>query len=242
MALKTLDTYTLKARYYPTMIVIAPLCLVILSLAAGEYNLLKSLGAALVSGLGLGLLMDQIGRDGGRNKEPRLFEQWGGKPTTRYLRHRDASIEAPTKARYHRILGSLLPDLDIPSKKQETEDPARADEIYASCTDYLREVTRADHDRFPLVFQENCNYGFRRNLWGMLPAGLILSVAGTLSCGTVLAYRIYFGQSWLLQAISTMICGTLALFWIFRFNADWGRTAADAYARRLLEACDSLKR
>ncbi len=242
MAFKTFDTYTLKARYYPTLIVIAPLCLVVLSLAAGRYDLVKSFAAAAVSGLGLGLLMDQVGRDGGRNKEPRLFAQLGGKPTTVYLRHRDPTIEAPTKARYHKILGRLLPDLDIPSKDREIKEPGRADEIYASCADYLREITRADHARFPLVFQENCNYGFRRNLWGMRPAGTVISLAATFVCGVTLFYKIPAGKgSLLITAVSTLICAALAFLWIFRFNTRWVHIATDAYARRLLEACDSLR-
>jgi len=242
MAFKTFDTYTLKARYYPTMIVIAPLCLVILSLAAGRFDLLKSLAAAAISGLGLGLVMDQTGRDGGRNKEPRLFEQWCGKPSTVYLRHRDSAINTPTKARYHKILGRLLPDLEMPSKDQEIKDPGRADEIFASCADYLREITRADHIRFPLVFQENCNYGFRRNLWGMRPAGVAISLVSTAVCGTLLFYEIRSGnESLLIKGVSTLICAVLSFLWIFRFNTRWVRIAADAYARRLLEVCDSIR-
>lgn len=242
MAFKTFDTYTLKARYYPTMIVIAPLCLLILSLAAGRFDLLKSLAAAVISGLGLGLLMDQTGRDRGRNKQPWLFEQWGGKPTTVYLRHRDSAIKAPTKARYHKILARLLPDLEMPSKDQETKDPGRADEIYASCADYLREITRADHAQFPLVHQENCNYGFRRNLWGMRPAGIAISLVSTAACGTLLFYEIRSGNEFLMiTAISVLICAVLYFLWIFRFNTRWVWIAADAYARRLLEACDSLR-
>jgi hypothetical protein len=90
------------------------------------------------------------------------------------------------------------------------------------------------------VFQENCNYGFRRNLWGMRPAGLPLSTACTLACDAILFYKICSAQSWVIPAVTTMVCAILAFLWIFRFSADWVRTAADAYAQRLLEACDSL--
>ena len=39
----------------------------------------------------------------------------------------------------------------------------------------LREATR-DTSRFPLVFAENANYGFRRNLWGLRPIGTGVAV------------------------------------------------------------------
>ena len=146
MELKALDSYTVKARYYPTMIVVAPMCLIVLSLASGQLNLLKSLGVVIVSGLGLAFVMDQVGRDSGRNKQPQLFRQWGGVPTNVLLRHQDQTIEAPTKARYHGILSKLLPDLDMPSEQQEVENPSQADEVYASCTEFLKEATR-DHAR-----------------------------------------------------------------------------------------------
>lgn len=239
MSLHTLDTYTIMTRYYPTLIVIAPLCLAVLSLVADQYGLIKGLAAAAISGLGLGLLMDQLGRDKGRNKQEQLFQEWGGPPTTRYLRHKDPNIQTPTKARYHKILGKLLPDLKIPSKEEETKDPARADQIYASCVDYLRQATR-DQQKFFLVFQENCNYGFRRNLWGMRPFGTIISLIGAASCAAVLAYKVQIDQPYLAAAICTLLNVTLSFFWIFCFNSNWVAIAADAYARRLLEACDSL--
>ena len=46
--------------------------------------------------------------------------------------------------------------------------------------------TRID-PKFPLVFEENCNYGFRRNMYGMRLIGL--SVASI--CATALGFSIY---------------------------------------------------
>lgn len=204
-----------------------------------EYGLLSGLPVTLLSGLGLGLLMDQVGRDLGRKKQSRLFAKWGGMPTTVYLRHRDAHINPASKARYHTILNDLLPDLALPSKEQEREDPDQADEVYASCADFLRERTR-DKDRFPLVFQENCNYGFRRNLWGMRLIGATLAVLGTLVCFMILALNIKTGKNFSIALICTIINAPLALLWMFCFNPEWVYIAADAYARRLLEASESL--
>ena len=224
---------------YPTLIAVAPICLCFLPLVVEEYGLLSGLPVTLVSGLGLGLLMDQVGRDMGRKKQSRLFGKWGGMPTTVYLRHKDAHINPVSKSRYHTILTGLLPDLALPSKEQERKDPDQADAIYSSCADFLRERTR-DKDRFPLVFQENCNYGFRRNLWCMRPIGTTLAVLGTLACFMILVCNIKTGQNFSIALICFTINAPLAFLWLFRFNPDWVQIAADAYARRLLEACDSF--
>lgn len=240
MEFKAMDAYTLKARYYPTSIVVAPLCLLVLALAAGQLDLWRSLGIAVVSGLGLAFVMDQIGRDGGRKSQPFLFRNWGGPPTTILLRHSDRIIDQRTKARYHRVLATLLPDLAIPTEEKEAEKPEDADAIYASCTEYLKENTR-DHTRFPLVFQENSNYGFRRNLWGMKPGGIAVAVIGTVGCASVLVYRLDGSpSSWLVPATSTVIAAVLLSLWIFRFTPAWVKMTAFAYARQLIASCDSL--
>ena len=72
MNMRAFDAYSLKARYYPTVIVIAPGCLVVMAAATSSWTLLTSFGVALVSALGLAFLMDQVGRDQGKKKEPLL--------------------------------------------------------------------------------------------------------------------------------------------------------------------------
>lgn len=42
------------------------------------------------------------------------------------------------------------------------------------------EVT-PDHRKFPLVIEENINYGFRRTFWGMKPYGLTIAGLFTLA-------------------------------------------------------------
>ena len=163
----------------------------------------------------------------------------GGIPTIMLLRHRDQTIEAPTKARYHHILSKMIPDVDLPSKQKEIENPSEADEVYASCTEFLKEATR-DHVKFSLVFQENSNYGFRRNLWGMRAAGLVVSAIGTVACGAVFVYRLRQpANAWLVSAVSALISAVLLFLWTCRFTPSWVRMTAFAYARQLLAACDS---
>lgn len=240
MEFSAFDSYTLKARYYPTVIVVAPLCLAVLSWAYAQFDFLTSLGAAAVSGLGLAFVMDQVGRDGGRNKQGRLFGLWGGVPTTLMLRHADQTLEPPSKSRYHKFLAKKLPDIDIPTKEAEVHDPASADAVYSSCVEYLKVATR-DHAQFPLVFQENINYGFRRNLWGMRPAGIATSLAGTAASAAAWIALHDRGAiaDGVVAGVATGISAMLASFWMLRFTPSWVRTTAFAYARQLLASCDS---
>lgn len=48
-------------------------------------------------------LMAQVARDLGEKKELALFRSWGGKPTTRFLRHRDAPNKAVLLRRHQKL-------------------------------------------------------------------------------------------------------------------------------------------
>ncbi len=83
---RMLDQYTVRARLLPALLVALPAGVATLAWFPDGI-----LGWGPVWGLvawsGGTLLLAQLGRDAGKRKEPRLFELWGGKPTTRMLRH-----------------------------------------------------------------------------------------------------------------------------------------------------------
>jgi len=234
----TSNAYVRRARLEPALIVALPLGLATLAWSPGGvfgWGLVWSLfvfcgGTALAA---------QVARDSGKRKEPVLFQMWGGKPTTRLLRHRDA----PNKIvllRRHQKLQSLMSGIQIPTEKQEEINPRAADEVYDACSAYLLEKTR-DKTHFDLVFEENCNYGFRRNLWGMKYLGITTSAIG------VVAIALLFILNYQARAASppiAAVCGAinlaLMLGWLFWFTPRWVRVAADAYAERLLAACENL--
>lgn len=228
------DAYSRNARLKPALIAILPAGLTVLSWSpaiAGAWSVLWT----LIVWSGGTLLLAQMGRDLGKKKEPFLYNLWGGKPSTRMLRHHDAPNKT-TLQRRHDKLRKLISGIVIPSSQEETADPAGADDVYESCVTYLRTVTR-DVKKFPLVFEENCNYGFRRNLWGMKPIGVALSLLGTI----VLSVTILMSTaiSWLLMF--GLVMNLLFLVgWLLWFTSSWVRIPADAYAERLLEACDKI--
>src|SRR5205814_9836356 len=127
------------------------------------------------------LVLAQFTRDAGKRVEPELFALWGGSPTTRLLRHRDASNRT-TLERWHGRLRMLMETVRIPTQAEEAADPQGADQVYQSCVAFLKERTR-DHSKFALVFAENCSYGFRRNTWGLRRIGISSTLVGMVVVG-----------------------------------------------------------
>lgn len=232
------NPYVRRARLQPAMLVALPLGLATFALWP---NGIVGWGAAwsLFVFCGGTALMAQMGRDLGRQKEPALYESWGGKPTTQLLRHRGAKNKILLRRR-HQKLQSLLTDIRIPTATEEETDPLAADDAYDSCTAFLLEMTR-QKEKFPLVFEELCNYGFRRNLWGMKSLGVMTSAVGTSAVAVVIGLGYRTG---LVPPPIVLACGILNLLlllgWLFWFTPSWVRIAAYAYAERLLASCESL--
>src|SRR5437016_6049647 len=157
-----LDSYGTRARLAPALLVGLPLALPIGALGVGD-NPAWSFLWSLITYCGGSLLLAEFGRDVGREKQANLFVSWGGTPTTRMLRWREAG-NVVTLARYHQKIRELLPRQHIPTSEEEARDPAGADHVYADVTAFLRAQTR-DREQFSLLFEENCTFGFRRNLW-----------------------------------------------------------------------------
>jgi hypothetical protein len=230
------DRYSRSARLIPALITAIPGALVIV----GAGIRLSAIGTLIVTPLvamGLIHLLSQLARDRGRDLQPTLFAQWGGAPTTARLRHRDTAINRVTKMRYH-AKGSVVLGIPFPTEREELDNPDAADEVYQSFVDYLRDHTR-DSAAFPLVLEENINFGFRRNLLGLRFLGLPLSVVG---CGINfwLLFRSGTTMDKAVELIALLISLGLWYFWLFVCTTEWVRPTADAYSLRLLECSERL--
>ena len=230
--------YTRRARLSPALIVALPLGLTVLSWSPDGLKSWMTLWSLFVWTGGTALVA-QLARDSGREKEKKLFELWGGKPTTQMLRIA-GSENKMLAVRRHAILQKLFPDLHIPSEGEEAADPASADDIYDLCVRSLLERTR-DQKKFNLVFEENCNYGFRRNLLGMKRLGVAICLVGILSSIFGVVTRIQTGTlipAVSYAAIACILC--LLLFWIGRCSPNFVKITAYAYAERLLASSELL--
>lgn len=232
------DKYTRRARLEPALLVALPAGIAVLGSLTAVPWWVATLWSVMTWGGGVAFAT-QIARDQGKRKEPGLFASWGGKPTTRLLRHRGSPNHALLERR-HKKLHKLVPELKLPTVEEEAQDPTRADEVYEAHVARLLEKTR-NQTKFPLVFEENCNYGFRRNLWGMRPVGLTVAAVGTAVAGYPVL-RVLFERSAppMLGLTCLLINALLLLGWSFIIKRDWVRLPAEAYAERLLASCEDL--
>lgn len=236
--LSRVDTYSLKARLWPVLLHFLPLGLAVIAWFPEKFA-----GWGLLLGVatpcGLTALLTELGRDQGKKKEPWLFERWGGMPTTQLLRHRDSTLDANTKTRYHKKLGVLIPDIQMPSPRKEKASPLAADQVYESCGRFLRQRTR-DKQQFPLVFKELVSYGLRRNLWGMKPSGLLVALIGLVA--SIVPFVATLSDRVPPAAVVASILNLfLLVWWALRITPDWVRLAGFAYAHALLAACEILR-
>jgi hypothetical protein len=179
VATKVTDPYERPARLYPALLALLPLLALVMLLYGPKATALTGAVTIAVSCGGL-YLTTNLCRESGKRLEENLYREWGGKPTTQLLRHRDNTIEGVTKRRYHVFLSSKI-DVPFPDKDQEANNPVAADEVYQSGVRWLLNHTRPeDNKKFDLIFKENVAYGFRRNALGVKPFGLVISVGSLL--------------------------------------------------------------
>lgn len=237
-AIRMIDPYERKARVYPALVVALPCTLLGIAIGLTEAAWWSSMVGGVV-GSGFFVITAQVGRHAGKRKEAQLFESWGGKPTTRLLRHA-GGINPVRLERIHDQLEDLT-GISLPRADDESADPARADDIYETAMDVLRDLTRSP-EQFPLVFKELCNYGFRRNLWGLRPWGVATSLVGI----SLSAVWLWLGSRGILatrQGAATLVLlasVAMTLAWSVLVTPRWVEQTAVAYAERMLDAVGHL--
>jgi hypothetical protein len=233
------DGYERKARLYPALLLIAPVVAAGVAMLSARLSVLQSLAAAIV-GCGGAFLLTQLARDSGKNREKALSAKWGGLPSITIFRHRDPRLDSITKARYHNKLSALVKEVKPPTIEQEQSNPGAADAVYSAWSNFLRVNTR-DSKKFALLFQENINYGYRRNVWGLKRLGIVACVLSAAACGARL-WQVRQTTGRLDEALGAagIFAVVLLLLWLFRFTPRWVRVPADAYAHRLAESAEIL--
>jgi hypothetical protein len=230
-----LDTYSFYARLVPVILVILPAATAVAAWIPAASLPKASMWMTPITVV-IAFFLAQLGRDAGKRAEPKLWNSWGGAPTTRRLRHSAPDVNPVIRERQHRKLSELL-RITFPSAEEEAENPSQADSVYETAIQFLRERTRNS----PLVFKENVSYGFRRNLWAMKPAGTVLSIAGTaIAAGVAIVRYVGGDENWAVSAVLGIVNACFTAWWLVRINPNWVRLAAEAYAERLLASCEAL--
>ena len=239
------DPYDRKARLAPALLCALPL-FVSLLLLVPEVGAIWGAVGGLILYCGGAKFLTQVGRDRGKVQEPTLYASWGGKPSVAMLRHSDTRLNAPTKNRYRAFLQRAVPGLALASPEEEKINPKAAEDGYESANSWLLAQTR-DRERFGLLFAENINYGFRRNVWALKPWAFALEAIALVAVALV-ALESWTGElSTTCRAVSVELWASLvfilvhASFFALKIRPAWIRLAADAYAQQLLAACDALE-
>lgn len=226
-----IDRYTLTARFLPAVIIAAPPGAAIHAWL--PYTLTWSKGVAATAAVAaLAYILSHATRCAGRRLEDKLWACWGGPPSTIMLRHSDTHIDPVTKARYHQGLVKLGALAAMPDPETERANPIAADNSYSAAITWLQGRTR-HRKEYPLVFEQNVNYGFMRNLLACKPWALAVSL---VSLATIVT-AFWFGR---MPVVEAMIAGGVALYLACAVTDRALRYIADAYAYNILEVVDHL--
>ena len=240
-----LNPYDRKARLRPALLCALPVFVSVV-LMIPDFGPIWAAVGGLILYCGGTMFLTQIGRDRGKALEPMLFQLWGGKPSVAMLRHRDTRLPKSTKKRYHAFLNRAVPGLKLASLKDEQESPEKADDGYEGATSWLLANTR-DRELFDLIFRENINYGFRRNIWALKPWAFVVEGLAIFLVA-VIVYNSWTGEiATTIQTIGMQVWMSVALIIVhifafsFKIRRKWIQLTAESYAQQLLAACDTLQ-
>ncbi len=240
------NRYSLVARVYPALLALAPILWSAVVLFPKLLSDFRSWSSSILA-IGCSLyLLASISRACGKKAERKLYEVWGGWPTTMLLRHRDTTIDPITKARYHKGLLALQGVGHMPTVNEEISDPIHADNVYWSATKHLIELRRSPKNH--LLEYENASYGFRRNLFGL--KWLSVSIAFVAATVTALVWWAALKKPIDVLAVEASIVkypylpvlmaadlGYLTLIGLM-IDGEFVRQAADEYAFALLRTLE----
>jgi hypothetical protein len=159
-----------------------------------------------------------------------LYESWGGKPTDQLLQSGPVAQRDSWRAAVETVAGKQLPTVGQVDQGSQ----------YDAAVKVVISKTRAK--QFKLVFSENRNYGYERNLYGLRNLGRILAGAFLVLSGIAVGLLISVGHrktraEWLIGL--TALAGLL-LLWTLLPSRERTRTTAFKYAEQLLDAAVEL--
>lgn len=236
--LKFVDAYTARARLLPGLLTVLPLAATVYAWDPGNPLGWNGLGG-LILGSGGTILLSFVARDLGKSAENKLYTKWGGRPTELALMH-SGRMHATLRARRLAAIRVLFPDVALPTPRHESED---RDAVYAQFTAIIQLlIARArDQKQFPLLFEELCNYGFRRNMFGLrwIGRGVALFVSVALGLKLIGVFGAHTYLPVMSLGIEAVNVAMLAV-WSFWVKEAAVRRGSDLYADRLFETLDTV--
>ncbi|MFE9308143.1 hypothetical protein ACFYM5_10630 [Streptomyces sp. NPDC006706] len=236
-----LDEYERRARLVPGLLAIFPLAILLSVLSLRQLPTVSyAMGAVAL--IGTPVVVADIVRQRGRKAEKALWDNWGGPPTTMWLRLREPSENEVRRDLWRKAVAEVS-GVELLSLRAERANPSRADQAITTAVDQLRDRTR-DMERFKLLFNENRNYGFTRNLYGVRWIGRCISLGGVLVVGAYTAWSSLVRHQDGFTAenlFGVAACSAFFIYWCVWPSAGRVREAANKYAHQLLQSAVTLK-
>jgi len=234
--LNLFDHYSFRARLQPALLTLLPAAFGVFAWTGPGVQWQSALWTVFGTAGGT-YFLGVLARSFGKRIEPELWRSWGGAPTTQLLRH-SGPANSVLRARWHTYLSNLL-EQPFPTPQEEAANPAGADEIYNAAVKLLINKTR-DTKRYPLVYNENVQYGFCRNLYAMRTGGIVIALLGIIgSCIAGISF-VHIGDPKLVPWVCAVASAMFFFWWVFTIKSSWVKIPAFAYAERLLEATENL--
>ena len=228
MKLDILDPYNIRARLSPSIILLGPIALTLFICFESLYNTTSSaVSLAILFALTnyIPILQRRLSE---RNMLPENY-------AAKLLYWDNTEIDKISKQRYYEKLVSLDQSFSVfknPEKKKKIKD------CCVSAVNYIRNNTRDNH----LVYEENINCGFCKNMLIDKPIGIAINIF--LAGATFLYSLVVSGQitdiphkNWFSICINLLF----VIFWIFGINERMLEESAKRYAYTLITSIDSLK-
>ena len=240
--MQILNAYERRARLVPGVLAIVPLIVLFAVLGLRQIPAISYvLGILAAAGVGPVLIVGAV-RNFGRAVEQRLWESWGGPPTTAWLRLDTPTDDKDQRAAWRKAV-EVVSGLTLLSLRAERRDKAKADNAIRRAIKSVRDKTR-DKEKFELLFFENRNYGYERNIYGIRWAarGISLLSALTLTSYMVwvapLVHRPQVSAGNIFGVTACLLC---FVGWLVLPSKKRVKAAAERYANELLHAAVTLQ-
>ena len=155
-------------------------------------------------------------------------------PAQQFLLPSSPKIDTVTKQRYYKFLSEHIDEFKI------SNDDAEMIPYVSTAVTWLISQTR-DSTKFPLIAEENTNFGFSYNLLGLKAYGITVSSIGVI-CNIILMY-LFFTDSISIDIrgilVSFIIHLLFLLIWVFIITKKLLVSSGQKYPRPLLSPCDS---
>ncbi|WP_346295752.1 hypothetical protein LRC39_22945 [Rhodopseudomonas sp. P1] len=237
--MKGLDSYALKARYYPALLATIP-ALVALAIVISRAKFSLTTGIASLAIPVLVFAAADIARRVGKRLEEKIYAESGGKPSVTMMRYSDGTLDAASKEGYRAFYASKI-NQPIPAEEAEKANVKADDAFYERGGAWLRENTRGK--KFGVLLAENITYGYRRNLLGLKWPALLTNAALISLCGYFLYKKGELNtddETTIALLIVVALAVVHSLFMAFSVSKQSVIEASRQYARQLILSCETF--